>query len=588
MVNWLDFFVAYEEGAWRESAAECCRLFEMCIALRQAHGDPPYTIDDPVFWARLYCISDDESPQPSLSPGSAQEGGFQLRSGRRSSLSPPPRKRIALSPTAGLGQDVPTAAAAIPSPTARQGQDVPTSPILEDCPSSQLPQQQQDRVEPPHRLWKLKAWKVQTAPRFKRHKVRVAVQFEDEIPKAEETIMAMFDNALQETRKLSEAQDDDWFSLYIHHHSLDTPIHIGHTRVKNLNGAQILRRIQMVQQSKRDLSVDGEMTIEVDCWGNRTGGSRVQRLPGMQRFGRKGGSTLEINNADKLCFPRAVAVAIDHAHRNDSPEAAKNYKASRTRAGPRGQQAARAKDIMREAGLEDFPGPCGRDQWNAIYESLLPRYQLRIFGHQQADSIIFPGSGKLMADYKEIIKRREPPPIPLYILLDGEHFKVITTITGFAGKSYWCDVCNQGREHKSHRCQFNYCGCCRTSDGCERDDNGGVNCDQCRRWFKNKNCYQNHLKKGPRGGKSICELIYRCVKCGDIINKSVEGRAQAKHRCNAWWCVTCREFHDRAGEKFPCYIQPIVDEDEPGVDEDKDDDDDDDRQDQASQKQPQH
>ena len=106
-------------------------------------------------------------------------------------------------------------------------------------------------------------------------------------------------------------------------------------------------------------------------------------------------------------------------------QATKNYKTIRQWAGPRGRQAQRAHQLMREAGFAaDFQGPCGREQWAAIYDSLLPRYQLRIFGHAQADSIIFPSKAKLLTDLKAIRDRGEPQPIPLYVYLCDDHFKV--------------------------------------------------------------------------------------------------------------------------------------------------------------------
>ena len=73
--------------------------------------------------------------------------------------------------------------------------------------------------------------------------------------------------------------------------------------------------------------------------------------------------------------------------------------------------------------------------------------------------------------------------------------------------------------------------------------------------------------------------VFRCAKCGDIINKTITTSAAAKHRCGAWWCTNCRQFHERAGEPFPCYIRKLgePDKDAASSSSSADDDDDDSR-----------
>ena len=66
MANWGDFLSAYLRGEWKESAEERSHLFLMCIALRQEHGAPPFNIDDPAFWAELYCLDEEEEQEEEL------------------------------------------------------------------------------------------------------------------------------------------------------------------------------------------------------------------------------------------------------------------------------------------------------------------------------------------------------------------------------------------------------------------------------------------------------------------------------------------------------------------------------------------
>ena len=44
-----------------------------------------------------------------------------------------------------------------------------------------------------------------------------------------------------------------------------------------------------------------------------------------------------------------------------------------------------------------------------------------------------------------------------------------------------------------------------------------MECEQCGRWFKSKTCYDHH-KEPVGGGKSVCQGIKKCEKCGKSLN----------------------------------------------------------------------
>ena len=59
------------------------------------------------------------------------------------------------------------------------------------------------------------------------------------------------------------------------------------------------------------------------------------------------------------------------------------------------------------------------------------------------------------------------------------------------------------------------CKSCRSYD-CILIDNGLV-CNECNRWFKNKNCYDQH-KESVDGARSVCQTIKKCEKCGKSVD----------------------------------------------------------------------
>ena len=78
-----------------------------------------------------------------------------------------------------------------------------------------------------------------------------------------------------------------------------------------------------------------------------------------------------------------------------------------------------------------------------------------------------------------------------------------------------------------------------------------MKCDQCGRMFRSKVCYDRH--KEPVGrGKSVCEGIKRCEKCGKSVNKN----SLKNHLCGRK-CKTCQQTLEE-GVEHKCYIQKSV------------------------------
>ena len=118
---------------------------------------------------------------------------------------------------------------------------------------------------------------------------------------------------------------------------------------------------------------------------------------------------------------------------------------------------------------------------------------------------------------------------------------------GFLGNSYFCHKCRRSYDQTlSHVCP-GMCKSCRSPECTVKDP---VECDQCNRWFKSKLCYDRH--KEPVGkGKSVCQGIKKCEKCGKSMN--VRNLGSKKHVCGRK-CTTCGVILNEKDE-HKCYIQ---------------------------------
>ena len=136
---------------------------------------------------------------------------------------------------------------------------------------------------------------------------------------------------------------------------------------------------------------------------------------------------------------------------------------------------------------------------------------------------------------------------PIYLYLHYNHYDVITTMPGFLGKSYFCHKCRQSYDQTiSHVCP-DMCKSCRSLNCVVKDPR---KCDQCNRWFKSETCYDQH-KKPVDKGKSVCQGIKKCGKCGKSLN--VNCLDSEKHVCGRK-CATCGMVINEK-DTHKCYIQ---------------------------------
>jgi hypothetical protein len=124
---------------------------------------------------------------------------------------------------------------------------------------------------------------------------------------------------------------------------------------------------------------------------------------------------------------------------------------------------------------------CGIEEAKMFQSSLL-NYQIHVVSKAHINAIVYkgPDSG-----------------IPVYLYNHDDHFDVITSMTGFLNRSYFCKSCKKGYQHLERQACNNPCHFCRKL---HMDDTENLQyCEKCICKFIHETCFQLH--KRNRKGK---------------------------------------------------------------------------------------
>ena len=309
---------------------------------------------------------------------------------------------------------------------------------------------------------------------------------------------------------------------------LNTPISIPFLPLVQLTPERVFSAVQRVMQSNRDFRLNDTVTVDLIHVEAPQGSGRSKRnVVNIKEYLHKKGSVITIKNHDNLCLARALVVAI--AKVENAPNY--NYLRDQVRA-----QEIKAKELHANANVP--LGPCGLEEVD-LFQKYLTSYEINIVSGNHDNAIIYSKYGVPSNDVK-----------PIYLYLHDNHYDVITSMPGFLSVIYYCHKCKRSYSSKfDHLCP----GMCKSCRSYECNVNEPMRCDQCKRMFKSRACYERH-KEQINGTKSICEAIRKCEKC----QKSMAARKlnPKGHICGKK-CPTCGVIIEDAEAKHECYIQKI-------------------------------
>ena len=352
-----------------------------------------------------------------------------------------------------------------------------------------------------------------------------------------ERTQAIFHHLIEDVT--SDMNPNDQVRFILRFDQLQTPISIPFLPLEELTTERVFSHLEKVIQFNEEFRLNDTVTIDIIHveTPQGSGKSKVKRTTfDIREYLKKKGSVITINNTDNLCLARALSVAIARIEKDPKYPQIKDSKGH--------IQLQRALDLHQAANVP--LGPCGMDEVK-LFQQHLTNYQIIIVSGDHNNCIIYPP---------------QPPANPveeksIYLYFHANHFDVITSIPGFLNRSYFCHRC-----HKSYDCTTDHicptmCRSCRAF-GCEYEGDGIV-CNECDRLFKNQSCYDHHKEPMNGGGRSVCEVVRKCEKCGNAMD--VRKLNSKGHICGKK-CPTCGVMFEREDVDHQCYIQQLEQEEE--------------------------
>ena len=391
--------------------------------------------------------------------------------------------------------------------------------------SDEIPESEQD-------FYQIETTKKYYSKKFQMTATDHTVRFNNtlvglDLLESDERVQSIFGHLINDVTRDMDERDKVRFVL--RSDQLDTPISIPFMFVPQLTPELVFSQIERVVQSNREFRLNDTVIVDILHAEAQQGRGRSKRgILDIREYLHKKGSVVTIKNNDNLCLARALVVAVAKV------ENAPNYK--NLIRSDRSMQEKEAKKLHAAANVP--LGSCGIPEVK-MFQKYLTKYEINIVSGNQGNAIIYP---------PKTANNNNSNATPIYLYLHDNHYDVITSMSGFLNRSYFCHTCKKVYDHKhAHLCK-EMCKLCRGYDCVEGD--GNRVCNECERWFKSKACYDRH--KEPIGGaRSVCEGVRKCKKCGKAME--VRKLTPKGHICGRK-CPTCKVMLNEEDE-HKCYIQ---------------------------------
>jgi hypothetical protein len=306
----------------------------------------------------------------------------------------------------------------------------------------------------------------------------------------------LFTNFLAELMQnlLATVQPHDMVRLSINSPGLDHEIWLPFMKPAQLTADRIMIEAERVLQSKKEWLLEGNLLVKFIHAPLPVGGGRFKQTPDAETYLKKKHSIISIpKSKDNLCCAKAIITAKAKLDKHPKWESIKR--------GRKIQQQL-AEELQRVAGIP-YGTLCGRVEWDKFQKVLGNDYELIVISRDFFNAIVY---NSLTQGSKKVI---------LYHA--DQHFSVITSMTAFMGRSYYCTMCNTPYNNPGgHKCDLK-CSKCQASKKCVFEAYNV--CDACHRVFVSNLCLQNHRVNG------LCSYIQSCPSCGKTYH------TYTKHKC---------------------------------------------------------
>jgi G:T-mismatch repair DNA endonuclease (very short patch repair protein) len=352
----------------------------------------------------------------------------------------------------------------------------------------------------------------------------------------------------------------DYIKLLFSHRDLYKTISLAPKRVDQMSVGHIMDKISSIVNSQESFLMEDTVNLTVlHVAMPRAGHNRLfisrHRYPRRpagsldhSEYVKKSKSIVAITNDDHLCFGRALVVAKAHKDIDPNDRATSRlYQSLRDeRPGYNNQKRATEK-LFIEAGIDpdSIVEPLEHDRWESVcvalnsqWQSIKTYYQVFVW-NGQAEDITDP-----------MFKHPPPKDLPQHIKVKtlnlyywNEHTDVITNLLPVTLKKNFCQTCYSLYNSKTHECNNPCKSCTEPGNKCWKNVTHLQTCDDCKRYFPNDACFEDHKKN------KLCGLKVRCEDCKAVYKVS----KKHPHVCDSRYCYTC---HETVDSDHVCYITP--------------------------------
>ena len=352
---------------------------------------------------------------------------------------------------------------------------------------------------------------------------------------SQERTHAIFHHLIEDVT--TDMNPNDQLRFILRSDQLQTPISIPFLSVKELTTEKVLSNVEKVVQSNEEFRLNDTVTIDIIHVEMPQGSGKLKRTTfDVREYLKKKKSVIPINNKDDFCLARALAVSIARIEKDPKYDQIKNS--------TRHIQLEKALDLHQAANVP--LQPCGLNEVK-LFQQHLTNYQIIVVSEDHNNSIIYPPKPPVNPD----------PEKSIYLYFHANHFDVITSLPAFLNRNNFCHKCQKCYDHTTDHFCANMCRSCR-GFGCKFEGDG-IMCNECDRVFKNQACYDNHKEPINGGGRSVCEVIRKCPKCGKAMD--VNKLNPKGHICGKK-CPTCGVILESKDTDHLCYIQQQEQEEE--------------------------
>ncbi|XP_078684907.1 uncharacterized protein LOC144918222 [Branchiostoma floridae x Branchiostoma belcheri] len=387
--------------------------------------------------------------------------------------------------------------------------------------------QEEDDDEDSEPLFKIKQIRQKPVQKFNTNQVTMtAVPNRDVDLSDHDTIMnvlnGMFEGMIQHVDK--NLKEDDKMRLIVHSNQLDNPVSTKMVSKSDMSPELILSEVERVMQSHKDFVLDSSFCVDLlTVQFPEKGSGHWRFFCNIEEFVQNKSCIIQIKNRDNLCCGRALVVAEAYLQK-DNPSV--NWNSIRL---GRKIQTVLAQTLYQDAGVAE--GPCGLPEIQKFQEHL-SAYQIIVVSAKELNEVVYKGPNREQK---------------LILYLVNGHYNVITSITAFMERAYFCWACNRGYNNRiRHKCE-RVCKLCETP-GCLPCDEWTY-CKACNRNFRSQQCFDNHEISGQaRESRSVCSYKVRCETCLKVHRRDV------KHECFKRECRHCNKLVE---SDHLCFMQKI-------------------------------